>query len=200
MRSRSTFAVAGVAAVAVAAVIAGCGSSGSGSSTTSGSTSGGSAMTVNHTTTVSTKQVPGIGTVLVNRSGMALYTPVQEANGMIRCTGSCTTVWIPLTSGAKPTASGATATFGVIRRPDGTQQVTANGKPLYTFIEDTNGNVTGNGARDAFNGDHFTWHVVLSNGTPAGSSAAPSGASSGSSGSSGSSSMSGGGSNGGSGY
>ena len=36
-----------------------------------------------------------------------------------------------------------------------------NGKPLYTFAEDSGPNtVTGNGAKDAFGGTSFTWHVA----------------------------------------
>ena len=59
------------------------------------------------------------------------------------------------------------AQLGVIDRPDGTQQVTADGKPLYTFTEDSPGEVKGNGFSDDFGSQHFTWHAVLANGTTA---------------------------------
>ena len=50
----------------------------------------------------------------------------------------------------------------MITRPDGTKQVTDDGKPLYTFTEDSKGKVTGNDFSDDFNGQQFTWHAVMS--------------------------------------
>ena len=46
--------------------------------------------------TVSLKSVSGVGSVLVDSKGFALYSPTQEQTGTIHCTGSCTAVWIPL--------------------------------------------------------------------------------------------------------
>lgn len=170
--STARIAVAAVTVAAIAAVAAGCGSSGSGSSTST--TASGSGMKTS-AATVATKQVSGVGSVLVTSNGMALYTPVQEANGMIHCTGSCTAIWVPLTPGAsKVTASGNAGTLAVLRRPDGTKQVTVDGKPVYTFAEDSPGQVNGNGASDSFNGQSFTWHAVLAGGKPASGSASTS--------------------------
>jgi hypothetical protein len=39
-------------------------------------------------------------------------------------------------------------------------QATYNGAPLYTFTQDQPGEVTGDGFKDAFGGQSFTWHVV----------------------------------------
>jgi predicted lipoprotein with Yx(FWY)xxD motif len=112
---------------------------------------------------VSVQQLSGVGSVLVDQSGKALYTSDQEANGKIVCDGSCNAFWKPLeASGGKPSGAGK---LGEIKRPDGTMQVTSNGKPLYTFSEDSPGKVTGNGFSDDFAGRHFTWHVVTSRGT-----------------------------------
>jgi hypothetical protein len=47
-------------------------------------------------------------------------------------------------------------------------QVTAGGRPLYTFTQDSPGNVKGNGFTDDFNGQHLTWHAVTADGTAAG--------------------------------
>jgi hypothetical protein len=44
-------------------------------------------------------------------------------------------------------------------------QVTINGRPLYTFAEDSPGQVTGNGFKAQFGGHHFTWNVVRAIGT-----------------------------------
>jgi predicted lipoprotein with Yx(FWY)xxD motif len=148
------FAVLAFAGLAVA--VSGCGgaASASGSSTASSTPSG---------TTVAVRHVDGVGNVLVDAKGDAVYSPDQEANGMILCNGSCTSIWVPLTlsGGAKPTGSGEVNTMlGTVHRPDGGLQVTYRGKPLYTFVQDTSpGMVTGNGVQDQFGGQQFTWHV-----------------------------------------
>ena len=95
--------------------------------------------------------------VLVDASGMALYTPDCESSAKIRCTGSCTSIWKPVPPSAVPSATGK---VGVTTRPDGSKQATVAGKPLYTFAQDSPGAVTGNGVSDAFGGQHFTWHAV----------------------------------------
>jgi predicted lipoprotein with Yx(FWY)xxD motif len=114
--------------------------------------------------TVSTRNVSGTGTVLVDAKGDALYSPAEEKNGTIHCTGGCTAVWIPLTvaAGTTPTAgSGISGKLGTVKRPDGKRQVTWNGSPLYTFADDGGpGDVMGNGATDNFSGMSFTWHVA----------------------------------------
>lgn len=114
-------------------------------------------------TTVSVQQVPGVGNIYTDANGMALYTPDQEANGKVECTGPCTSIWIPLAappSGSPTEASGVPGTVGVITRPDGTRQVTLDGAPLYRFVQDTGaGTVNGNGITDSFRGVSFMWHV-----------------------------------------
>ena len=89
--------------------------------------------------TVAVDGVNGVGDVLVDARGAALYAADQESNGTIACTGSCTTIWDPLTvHGAKaPTAgSDVMGMLGVVKRPDGARQVTLDGRPLYRFAED----------------------------------------------------------------
>ena len=50
------------------------------------------------------------------------------------------------------------------------KQVTFDGKPLYTFVEDTSPDtVTGNGVSDSFDGTSFTWHVASIGTTQSGS-------------------------------
>jgi predicted lipoprotein with Yx(FWY)xxD motif len=108
--------------------------------------------------------VNGVGDVLVDASGKALYTPDQEAGGMIRCVDQCVSFWQPLEAGAKPTAADGAGTVAVITRPDQTKQVTVDGKPAYSFSEDAPGKVTGDGFKDSFGGQKFTWHVLLAGG------------------------------------
>lgn len=129
-----------------------------------GGTGGGSAAKGSNTT-VSAHKIGGAGTVLVDSAGMALYSPAQEKGGKIVCTGSCTSIWKPLTiASGKPTGPGG---LGIVKRSDGTRQVTAGGRPLYTFAQDQAGQATGNGASDSFGGHSFTWHVITSAGAPA---------------------------------
>jgi predicted lipoprotein with Yx(FWY)xxD motif len=145
-----------VAVVALAACGGGISSSGSSSASGSGSK------------TVAVRQVSGIGNVLVDQSGKPLYTANVEAGGMIACGAGCTAFWKPLTPGAgKPTSASGVGNLGVVMRPDGTRQVTTNGKPLYTFSQDSPGKATGNGFSDQFGGRHFTWHVVMAGGATA---------------------------------
>jgi predicted lipoprotein with Yx(FWY)xxD motif len=158
--------VLALAAVAATLTIAACGGSNNDQAASGAATSN----------TVGIKQVSGIGRVLVNSTGLALYTPDQEAKGMIRCTASCTSVWQPVDAGGKPTAAAEAGKVGVIKRPDGARQVTLNGMPLYTFAQDSPSQVTGDGAKDQFGGSEFTWHVVLAGGAKgAGSSTGTSG-------------------------
>jgi predicted lipoprotein with Yx(FWY)xxD motif len=150
-----------VATTAAALLIAACGG---GSSSPSSSSSA-------QTKTVDAKQVQSVGTVLVDRMGNVLYRPDQEADGKVRCTGACTSIWRPLQpGGGRPTAASGIAGVGVITRPDGTRQVTVARKPVYTFSQDTPGTVKGNGVADAFGGTQFTWHAILTDGTTAGPS------------------------------
>jgi predicted lipoprotein with Yx(FWY)xxD motif len=125
--------------------------------------------------TVQVKHVDGLGDVLVDPTGKALYTPEKETAKKIRCTGDCLTFWQPLEPGAdKPSAADGVGALGITHRPDGTRQVTAEGKTLYTFSEDTAGKITGDGFHDEFGGKSFVWHVVLAGTSPAPTSTADS--------------------------
>ncbi len=149
-----SFAVGAAAALALAA----CGSDNN-SDNASGGTSGGTAG--GGTDTVSVADVNGVGDVLVDSSGMALYAADQEANGQVLCTDGCTSFWMPLEPGSgAPTAGPGVPALAEAERPDGTEQVTADGKRLYTFSQDSPGQVKGDGFEDDFNGQHLTWHVV----------------------------------------
>lgn len=144
-----------VAAVLIAAACGGSSDSGAEASASSGQT-------------VSVSAVDGIGDVLVDDQGAALYAADQEADGMVVCSSSCTTIWEPLTlsDGAAPTAgAGLAGKVGTVARPEGARQVTFQDRPLYRFVEDpAAGTVTGNGLTDSFDGRSFTWHVVTPTG------------------------------------
>jgi predicted lipoprotein with Yx(FWY)xxD motif len=112
--------------------------------------------------TVSVASVGRFGNVLVDSSGKALYSADEEADGSVRCIDACASFWTPLsTDSAMPSAAAGVPSLGLIERPDGSQQVTAAGRPLYTFTQDSPGAITGDGFSDDFGSQHFTWHVVL---------------------------------------
>jgi predicted lipoprotein with Yx(FWY)xxD motif len=159
--------VAGLAAVAAAGVLAAC-SSGNGTAAAAGGAGNGQQKDASGIT-VSARTVAGVGTVLTDQSGKTLYSPQQEAGGMIRCTASCLSFWFPVTvgQGAAPrAASTVTGTLGTIQRPDGGgRQLAYDGKPLYTFRLDTGpGQLHGNNYSDQFGSQSFTWHAVTASG------------------------------------
>jgi predicted lipoprotein with Yx(FWY)xxD motif len=94
---RRTTALSVVSPLIAALALSACGSSGDSATATAAASTGGD--------TVMTASVDGVGTVLVDSNGNALYSPSQEANGMIRCTGSCAQIWKPLTATGTPTGS-----------------------------------------------------------------------------------------------
>jgi predicted lipoprotein with Yx(FWY)xxD motif len=81
---------------------------------------------------------PGLGSFLVDARGMALYINSKDSPGVSTCTGICTNTWPPLTVTGAPVAGIGVAggMLGVLARPDGRQQVTYDGWPLYYFTGD----------------------------------------------------------------
>jgi predicted lipoprotein with Yx(FWY)xxD motif len=89
---------------------------------------------------VSTLRTEGFGRVLTTPSKQAVYFWNQERDGRVRCTGACAVAWPPVLvkPGARvPTRlSGIPGRFGVVRRPDGSRQLTRNRLPLYTYANE----------------------------------------------------------------
>jgi predicted lipoprotein with Yx(FWY)xxD motif len=162
--------------IAAAVALAACGGGGGGNATAASTGA----------TAVSTHNISGTGTVLVDSSGQALYASDQEAAaGKVLCTGACNSFWAPvMASGKVKSSSSVSGKLGTVKRPDGGMQVTYNGMPLYTFTQDQAGQVTGDGFKDAFEGQQFTWHVVTVGNSPStsGGTGSASGGSSGNAG------------------
>ena len=80
-----------------------------------------------------------LGQVLADGRGHTVYlfTPDKVGKKSV-CTGPCTEVWIPVRSQDEPAAGeGVDASLiSTIERPDGSEQVTYKGHPLYTLIDD----------------------------------------------------------------
>lgn len=93
-----------------------------------------------------TKTASSVGQYLADPSGKPLYTYGADTSGKSNCTGSCLSIWPAYQ--AKST-SNLPAGVGVITRSDnGQKQYTYNGLPLYFFVSDTNGQVTGNNVQN----------------------------------------------------
>jgi predicted lipoprotein with Yx(FWY)xxD motif len=154
----------------VSVLLAACGSSSYGGKQTSSTAASQPATSTSNGNTsaavkVKTTQDPALGaTILVDANGMALYHLSAEQNGKFICTSSaCLGIWHPLRASSGSTPSGA-ASLGTVKRPDGTEQVTYKGMPLYTFAQDTTeGEAKGQGIKDV-----GTWSAVtVHSGAPA---------------------------------
>jgi predicted lipoprotein with Yx(FWY)xxD motif len=89
---------------------------------------------------------PEVGNILVDDRGMTLYRYTADQPNASTCYGGCAVAWPPVLVDAVPSVPDATlsAGLGVAPRTDGTQQLTFQGAPLYSYIGDTQpGDVTG---------------------------------------------------------
>jgi predicted lipoprotein with Yx(FWY)xxD motif len=84
-----------------------------------------------------------IGKILVDRSGGTLYNFTKDRRDKDTCvpTRGCTGLWPPFTTTGKPIAGpGVNASLlGTIKLAHGVEQVTYNGRPLYTYAGDATG-------------------------------------------------------------
>ncbi len=87
-------------------------------------------------------------TILVNSRGLPLYFYRPDTATTSLVTGGLARLWPPLTS---PAVAGAGVTGKVAALNDvNGRQVTYNGRPLYTFVDDHAGQVTGQGVQHFF--------------------------------------------------
>ncbi len=91
------------------------------------------------------------GGMLVNTSGMTLYTFDMDAAGKSKCNGPCAALWPPAMAAADAKPEGE---LSLVTRDDGTQQWAYKGKPVYTYAADKQaGDVTGDNFKNV-------WHIV----------------------------------------
>ncbi|MDB5059887.1 MAG: hypothetical protein JWO59_3359 [Chloroflexi bacterium] len=102
------------------------------------------------------------GKILKTSKGMTLYVFAADAPNKSTCYATCAKYWPPLVvpKGTKPVAkmAGIPGTFGMTMRKDGTEQLTYDKAPLYTFLGDKD-------ASDAYGqgvvaGGGYWWVVV----------------------------------------
>ena len=91
---------------------------------------------------IQTKSATNVGQYLANSDGNALYTYGLDTTGVSNCSGSCITSW-PIYAVLSSTTLPANVT--IITRSDGSRQYAYKGMPLYTFVDDSSGQVTGDG-------------------------------------------------------
>ena len=92
-----------------------------------------------------------LGSIVTDGSGWALYRSDNDKNipPTSNCTDTCATEWPPATPVSDTQITGVDGNLvGSLTRPDGTQQLTLNGWPLYHYAGDeqpgqTNGQKVG---------------------------------------------------------
>jgi predicted lipoprotein with Yx(FWY)xxD motif len=95
-------------------------------------------------------------TVLTSAKGFTLYSFAPDTTATSKCYGSCAAYWPPVT-GTAATNPGVPGRIGTIRRTDGTEQLTYNGHPLYTYIGDS---APGQARGNNLNLNGGLWHDV----------------------------------------
>jgi len=114
---------------------------------------------------ISTGDVPGLGTVLVDARGRTLYMFVPEKQRHVTCIGTCAAIWPPvkLATGGKPVAAGRAkaSLLGSDPNPAGGRVVTYHGWPLYTYVTDTRARVA---TGQALNLNGGLWYVLAPSG------------------------------------
>ena len=149
-----------VVVAALAVVAAGCGGGGATSSggkaatATSASAPGSSSAisppaSVTGATTVGVASNPKLGKIVVGADGRTLYLFEKDTGGKSSCSGSCASVWPPLTTSGKPTpGSGISASALGTTSNGGKTQVTYDGHPLYYYVSDSGpGQTAGQGLK-----------------------------------------------------
>lgn len=151
-----------VALIAVPLLLAGCGSS--------AARAGDRLMPLRVPARVEVRaaSVDGLGTVLVDGTGHALYLFPPDARRHVTCVGACAGTWPPLVVASRtgvhagPGALGSE--LGTVRDPNtGARDVTYAGYPLYRYAGDVAPG-TANGQALRLNGG--PWYVLTPHGDP----------------------------------
>ncbi len=150
MTPRKTLATLASAAV-IALIVAGCGSGGSSSSSAKPSASSSSGTSVMAAST-------SLGKIVTDSQGRTLYLFAHDTGMKSTCTGACASNWPPFTAKSKPAVSGGVSGSDVslVKRTDGSKQVTLGGHPLYYFSGDQSAGQTNGQGVDEFGAKWFT--------------------------------------------
>ena len=106
-------------------------------------------------TTVLIVQHSDLGWVMAKADGLVVYTYAKDSkNGAPTCTGSCASVWAPVTGMPKAgPADNFPGSFGVVTGAGGKKVISYNGYPLYTYVGAPVLSTKGNGIGGV-------WHVI----------------------------------------
>jgi predicted lipoprotein with Yx(FWY)xxD motif len=105
----------------------------------------------------------GVGQILVDAAGKAVYVFAIDKPGHSVCTATCLQYW-PIVTAPSPlpsTLPGVTAKLGVLKRPDGAAQLTVNDYPVYTFAGDSGPGTTKGQGKNLSGG---LWWVIAPDG------------------------------------
>jgi predicted lipoprotein with Yx(FWY)xxD motif len=167
--------VLGSAAAAAAALLAGCGSSSSSSSSSAAASAPATTAAQSSTASTGTTAAAGTGVTVDTKSAklgtilaagpkrLTVYLFEKDKSTTSTCEGECAKDWPPVTTSGAPLAAGGAlaADLGTTKRPDGTEQVTYKGHPLYFFEQDKD-------AEDAYGQDvkafGASWYVLAPSG------------------------------------
>jgi predicted lipoprotein with Yx(FWY)xxD motif len=107
-------------------------------------------------TTVLIVQRSDLGWVMAKADGIVVYTYAKDSKGgPPTCTGSCASVWAPVTGVPKAgPADTFPGTFGLVTGSGGQKTITYNGYPLYTYVGAPVLSTKGNGIGGV-------WHVII---------------------------------------
>jgi len=156
-------AAAGALMIGASLLVASCGSS-TNSQTSKPSTATPAQVAAS---TLYTRSIGSLGTVIVNGHGRTLYAFTRDGASKVTCTTpSCTTVWRPdYTKGSwsMATASGRAqaALISSDPGPNGYRVITYDGWPLYTYVGDSEGGVA---TGQALNSSGGLWYVISPSG------------------------------------
>jgi predicted lipoprotein with Yx(FWY)xxD motif len=155
----------------VAALLAGCGGGSQSPAATTTSSPGSAAKP---STSFSTANVSGVGTVVVDGSGRTVYILTSGGQTNVPCTAAsgCTGLWptLPLPSGVTAAKAGTgvkASLLGTKKLSDGKTYPTYNGWLVYEYSGDSGpGQAKGQGIK-SFGG---TWYALDASGNPVTSS------------------------------
>jgi predicted lipoprotein with Yx(FWY)xxD motif len=153
----------------VVLALAGCGGGHANESTSAAGTSSTPATRSSTrsaaTAQISTKTLPGLGTILVNGRGHAMYIFLPDKHKQVTCLSTCAQIWPPvkLPNAQKPATSGQAKSSLLGSDPDseGGRVLTYAGWPLYTYIADS---APGTASGQALNTNGGLWYVLSSSG------------------------------------
>jgi predicted lipoprotein with Yx(FWY)xxD motif len=94
--------------------------------------------------------------VLTNAKGFTVYSFAPDTPTASKCYGSCAAYWPPV-AGATAAGAGLPGKVGTIKRTDGSEQLTYNGHPLYTYVGDS---APGQARGNNLNLNGGLWHEV----------------------------------------